>query len=1489
MLGHGCPAGPRKSPLFRSGRKTRGFAPLYSSFFLVVCAAAIAACGAAFLRAADPETDLSSVGSARLNLSWTSDSPRKWEGELRLEQGVFTGLAPLGAEPGASVTFYPSEDRKTILISSPEPSAFCGAQVTVAAAPSTSLSLSFGAAGSKDSFSREFTLAEVSQSALRVPLDDDGHDLVIERAPGDRIPVSVRHLGRDGEPLLSALPSMVFQQGETLLIRVPASRLGDDALKSELLATLKPTGGGAAVWSERKALGGLAPDAAVEFAVPIRQIEGAFDVALELVEPGASKGKFFLPPNPFVSGGKEAAPAPRRVIQGIAMAPARPSPLRAAPSEPTDMRESLLDTIDPTNPSWWKIFARRGGAKEASPSNRGDAEVPPKLDFLEMWQWGELQASVKSLARLGDWGQWDSLWQRPLGSGHLEPLGSDDPRDASFVKLASSGDPADPSWESYTVPVKEPGKPHILEIEYLSDYPQKLGVSLLEPSVSGGLFPRTLDTALVVGRESLSDQVAHRVLRYSVLFWPKTSAPTILLVNRDMQNPAVYGRIRIYRAKDEFTPSVPPNVGGRRRMTALMSRPTFCDQFLAENVPATAGVVGARDWRTFQQGGERLTGYLKVCGWDSLLLSVMADGSALYPSPVLRPNPQFDSGIFLTEGNDPVRKDAVDYLLRQFERENLELTPLFSFNAPLPILEAEIRAARHAEKERSDEANDPNAYYQIGVKGEPVAKEGKAGYNILHPAVQREVLRALDEFAARYERAPALRDAALDLSPDTFVRLPDNIYNGLDDETVARFARETDLERRCPEKLRDRLNDFLAARDDGRYYRRASMIRDYLTEDWIRWRAVTVGRFYRMAARVLQSRLPNARLLLLAARGEPADSSPLSVAPERQTALAESRTLLRRGIDLEFIGRTDELRWIRSLPVADSWRSAGLAADPADPSVGSDGALFYRDAKPLNVPSFDRVSPYRPTVTQLSASCSYSGDQNLRRWALQLAAGDARVLMDGGETLPMGEEDSQERWIAAFRALPADPFETYVPDAESAAGEASSDVETDRAVSAGRSPVVFRYRRGEDGFWGYLVSTAPFHCGVTLSMNCSPRAETTLYAGGRELSSPERKNDGLRWSGSLGPYDLIALRIDDPETTIRDFETSLPIDICGEGGRLEQEAKALVSRLRLASDGIETPILNAGFEESLPEPDFDRIAPEPGAKGNGSILGLEIPKFNLARNPFDDARRDETSAAPRVAAEPGLPAGWHRFGSPDFSAELDARNRTEGNSSLKMTTRESAGGIIGETFSLPETGRLYVDAKFGLPADLPDELPFFVTLTGKESGRTWQRRLYVGADLLRRAREMKQRGEESETGVIWIRDSLLFDNLPTEETEDFAVRFDLLPSGTVWVDDLHLYKLAFDRAEQESIAARIDEIRTALERKDTALLLRRTGSAAAAILAAQLPADAPEMTRLAMLDAARETEPASSAPSDADALEGISADAAPPSPEKNFFKKLIPW
>ena len=41
------------------------------------------------------------------------------------------------------------------------------------------------------------------------------------------------------------------------------------------------------------------------------------------------------------------------------------------------------------------------------------------------------------------------------------------------------------SWQAYTLSISQPGRPHVLEVDYPSDVPQTLGLSILEPNAAG--------------------------------------------------------------------------------------------------------------------------------------------------------------------------------------------------------------------------------------------------------------------------------------------------------------------------------------------------------------------------------------------------------------------------------------------------------------------------------------------------------------------------------------------------------------------------------------------------------------------------------------------------------------------------------------------------------------------------------------------------------------------------------------------------------------------------------------------------------------------------------------------------------------------------------------------------------------------------------------------------------------------------------------------
>ena len=100
------------------------------------------------------------------------------------------------------------------------------------------------------------------------------------------------------------------------------------------------------------------------------------------------------------------------------------------------------------------------------------------------------------------------------------------------------------SWEAYTLNVSPPGKPYVLEVEYPSDVPQTLGLSIIETNAAGTLVPIGLDSGIDVSDEAATSAAPHWE-RHRLVFWPRTNSPLLLITNRREQSPAVYGKIRV--------------------------------------------------------------------------------------------------------------------------------------------------------------------------------------------------------------------------------------------------------------------------------------------------------------------------------------------------------------------------------------------------------------------------------------------------------------------------------------------------------------------------------------------------------------------------------------------------------------------------------------------------------------------------------------------------------------------------------------------------------------------------------------------------------------------------------------------------------------------------------------------------------------------------------------------------------------------------------
>ena len=108
--------------------------------------------------------------------------------------------------------------------------------------------------------------------------------------------------------------------------------------------------------------------------------------------------------------------------------------------------------IDPANPKWWERFSK-----------------------------------------LPHWRRLRSLGRGPLGNGRLRPLSHPLGELAQLAPAATAGDV---SWEAYLLPIKRPGQPHVLEVDYPSDVPQTMGISIIEPNAAGAVLPIGLDSGV---------------------------------------------------------------------------------------------------------------------------------------------------------------------------------------------------------------------------------------------------------------------------------------------------------------------------------------------------------------------------------------------------------------------------------------------------------------------------------------------------------------------------------------------------------------------------------------------------------------------------------------------------------------------------------------------------------------------------------------------------------------------------------------------------------------------------------------------------------------------------------------------------------------------------------------------------------------------------------------------------------------------------------
>ncbi len=924
-------------------------------------------------------------------------------------------------------------------------------------------------------------------------------------------------------------------------------------------------------------------------------------------------------------------------------------------------------------------------------------------------RWWELLAKLPQLPKV------QRLWKTSLGNGNVQrwqhPLGE-------LVRLNPSRQSPDVSWEAYTLPILNPGQPHLLEVDYPNDVPQTLGISILEPNATGALMPIGLDSGVEVGATSASGDEAPRWQRHRLVFWPRTTSPMVLMSNLRANDPAVYGKIRVLAAGSRLPRADIAASPGNRLLAAYLDRPMLPENFSARESLDASIERGLNDWQTFHEGGTRLIEYLEYAGYNGLMVNVLADGSTIYPSRIVEPTPRYDTGVLFTTAQDPVRKDVLEMLFRMFNRHDLRLVPGVEFGSHLPMLEEALRAG----------GVEADGIEWIGEEGKPWPRvnQPRRGlgpyYNVLHPRVQEAMLDVVRELVGRYAHHPSFAGLAVQLSAYGYAQLPGPDW-GLDDATIAHFSRETRT--RVP------------GSGPGRFAERA---RFFSTEPhrsaWLRWRSEKLHAFHRRVQAEVTASRPEAKLYLAGAEMFSSEELSERLRPTLIGRTSLSDILLSVGVDAEqyrkegapVLLRTERCVAVRgsSVPAVGQELSLMPEFDRMFEQQPAPAALFFQPPYKARIGSFDAKSPFQPSYTALFAQISPSGYENRRRFANAMAKLDSTSLFEGGWLLPLGQEAALGNFVAAYRRLPAVRFHRV------------------EEQSLPSQPVVFRYAHHEGQTYAYAVNNAPFAVEARVRID-SPAGCRLDELTGRRPTSPLRQ-DGrgmFLWKVQLEPYDLVAVRLTAPNARLIGPEAVIPVPV---RLALEQRIRNLGQRAAVLNGAGPSPLVeNPGFEESSTNPD-------------------DIPGWAVTRN---------------------------RLG---VDVRLDTSNAREGKQCVRMQSEGPIGVLVSRPFPVPTTGRLTL-AVWLRVADAAQQPPLRLALEG-EFGRIPYRFASVGASL----------GETHPTVPVnskWGQFVFHVADLPLEAGRQMSIRFDLMGGGEVFIDDVEVYDLSFNRNEMVELSKHI--------------------------------------------------------------------------------------
>jgi len=1218
-----------------------------------------------------------------VRITWGGGQPRAWTGRIAIvDASAAAEPVPwrtLSVEPDAAA--FAHEQANAIEVHQPRPITSDGIELSARDFRGRRLVATLRPVGATTApIAIDVPLADLLGKPVSEPLDDAGNRFTAKIASGDMLRVTLGDAV--GDPAAMSR-EVVRRPGDRVRMTVAPLLMAkaDSGLPVVLAMRLKPTGEGAQVAAQETVLTPLEVDATAAGPQPIRYQSVTFDVVLPSVE-GAYEIELEAMER---SSLRWTRPLASRTVQIVAIAD-------TVADGPATAEWKVLYELDPGSPKLHERLRRLPGMGLPSmplpavplpsmslpamslPSIPRPSVPLPKLPAVPVPSVPSLSSMVPRLGGL-------------LAVGHSRvephPLGP-------MLRLPPGDESGRPSWEGVVVANAEPGRPHVVEIEFPSDQDAAVGVAVVEPDAAG---------AKVVCRHAGGFHVrrapgASRLGTYRFAFWPTTRQPLLVIANAE-RGAALFGRVRVLAGPARLPVAEASALGGGRRLQAYVSDPAL-SEFGGRDRTVRDGAGAVSDWRSHFEATQHLVEHLRARSAAGAVVTVYAEGAATWPSAALRQAPRWGSGTAADTGLDPAPKDLLELLCRSCGREGLRLLPAVVFDAPLPAVEAVLARG----------GTDATGILCVGRDGRPrrTSDHGGLHYNILDPRVQDAVAEVVAEVVGRTRDAAAVDGLAVVLTSTGWLHLP-GVAWGLDDATFTRFLADMKLE-----------EPPAAA---NRFAARAAVVEGPLRAEWLEWRSARTTAFWKRLADVVAQGSVDRPARTLAVIPTTLLSSGELAARFRPTLAAESHPGdVLREIAFEPARFATDPRVVYVVPQVRS-SGASLAADSATaaanlalaaPVSPRRGAVLFGEPRLLDLADVVSHGPFSSAVVsgpvRIDAAATFAEQD--RSLAEAHVAADLGVVFDAGlvRSLPA------EPWVSrqAVEALPAEPFEI---------------------MGGAPAPLVVRSRQVGGRTWLHVVNGAASPLTATVAIDRQP----------------------------LGVVDAVTgTRLPLAGTTV-----TVPVEAWGMRG-LWVEGSVRVTAAQI------------GYEPAVHEAIVTRVAQ---LKDRRKTLEMPVP-IDVLDNPSFELGSDVSSSG---ATRPSLP-GWEIVEARRGLLEVVAGREPQGGRAASFTSANGLSTLRSNPFTRPASGRLSIAAWLRI-REGDSQPPLRIALEGDENGREFYRFAAIGG--LAGGRPL---------GTQWTQFVLQVDDLSDAGLKSLRVRFDLLGPGTVEIDEVRLFDLAFDESQR---------------------------------------------------------------------------------------------